>query len=117
MSGTWAQVRIYALPEVQALLMPARPHPPSSILEQRFQEGLRNCCAWAEAGKIACAICGSELEGHASYLVVLMPLDPCWGIGTNSAVCVDCGQAPREEVLRRVEYSALLMFGPEGGHA
>lgn len=118
MSGCWAQIRIYSLPEVQSILMPASPAlPPGSILEARFLEGLRNCCAWANAGKIACAICGEELGGNASYLVVLMTLDPHCGIGTNSAVCVKCGEAPRDEVLRRVEYSALLMFGPEGGRA
>lgn len=118
MTGAWAQVRIYSLGEAASILMPASPvPPPSSVLEARFQEGLRNCAQWATAGKIACAICGDELHGHAAYLAVLMPLDASWGIGTSSAVCVKCGKEPRDQVLRRVEYSALLMFGPEGGHA
>lgn len=117
MSESWAQIRIWTLGEVRTLLMPAEPPVPLGLLDTRFLEGLRNAAAWARAGAVSCAICGGELGGKASYLAVLMPLDPRMGIGTSSAVCEKCGEAPRGEVLKSVEYSALLMFGPEGGHA
>lgn len=117
-AGCWAQVRIYALPEVASILMPVSPPPPcASVLEARFQAGLRYACAWAQNPNIACALCGEPLSGRASYLAVMMPLDERWGLGTSSAVCVKCGERPRDEVLKSVEYAALLMFGPEGGHA
>jgi hypothetical protein len=113
MTGAWAQVRIYALPEVAGVTGMTAP----SVLEARFQMGLIHACAWAHNGNISCALCGNPLDGNASYLAVLMPLDERWGLGTSSAVCAECGRAPRAEVLRHVEYAALLMFGPEGGHA
>jgi hypothetical protein len=112
MTGSWAQVRIYALPEVAGVAgMTA-----SSVLEARFQMGLLHACAWVR-GHVSCAVCGSPLQGKASYLAVLMPLDERLGLGTSSAICVECGKEPRDQVLRHVEYAALLMFGPEGGHA
>lgn len=110
----WAQVRIYELREVEESLGAA----PASVLDARFQMGLCHACAWAQNPSIACAICGRMLEGHATYVAVLMPLDESMPMPSFSgAVCTECGKEPRGEVLRRVEYSALLMFGGEGGHA
>lgn len=112
----WAQIRLYALPEVVAIAG-ENAVAPASILDARFQQGLRYACAWSQNPNVSCALCGELLGGRASYLAVLMPLEIELGLGTSSAVCLECGRAPREQVLKSVEYSALLMFGPEGGHA
>lgn len=109
----WAQVRIWTIPEAAL----ADRAVPCDILEARFQQGLRYAVVWASNSHVSCALCGELLGGHASYLVVLMPLEVELGLGTSSAVCLECGKAPRQEILKSVEYSALLMFGPEGGHA
>lgn len=112
-SPGWAQLRIWTLPEV-ALAEQAFPQ---SVLEARFQQGLQYARAWAQDPERGCALCGGLLNGDASYLAVLMPLDECWGLGTSAAVCLECGKAPREAVQKHMEYAATLMFGPEGGHA
>lgn len=109
----WAQVRIWTIPEA-ALADQAFPE---SILDARFQQGLRYAVVWASNSHVSCALCGELLGGKAAYLAVLMPLEVELGLGTSSAVCMKCGEAPRAEVMRGVERSALLMFGPEMGHA
>lgn len=111
--GAWAQLRIWTLPEV-ALAQQAFPQ---SVLEARFQQGLQYARAWIEQPERGCALCGVVLNGNASYLGVLMPLDERWGLGTSCAVCLECGKAPRAEVQKHMEYAATLIFGPEGGHA
>lgn len=112
----WAQVRIYALPEVVAIAGEDAVAP-LCVLDARFQVGLRYACAWVQNPNVTCALCGEPLGGHASYLAVLMPIEVELGFGTSSGVCVKCGEAPRAEVLTGIERSALLMFGPEMGHA
>lgn len=84
----WAQVRIWTLPEA-ALADQAFP---GDLLEARFQQGLRFACAWASNENVSCALCGELLGGNASYLAVLMPLDIAMGLGTSSAVCLECGK-------------------------
>ena len=113
MTPGWAQLRIWTLPEAAQ----ASQAFPESILDARFQQGLALACAWLHGEERGCALCGELLKGTAAYVAVLLPLDACWGLGTSSAVCLECGKAPREEVQKHVEHVALLMFGPEGGHA
>lgn len=113
MTPGWAQLRIWTLPEA-ALASQAFPQ---NVLDARFQQGLALACAWLHGPERGCALCGELLHGAASYVAVLLPLDACWGLGTSSAICLECGKAPRAEVQKHVEHVALLMFGPEGGHA
>lgn len=91
---------------------------PWNELDARFKMGLGYACAWAHMPNLRCAMCNEPLEGHATYLVVLMPADPEVGLGSSGAVCSRCGQRlPRDRLQELADQAARVMFEPAMGRA